>query len=148
DFALDVSYGGGLPQTFHFSILAGSPGTPVTFTYAGAVVPIADAPDNSGTNPGAPALANLNVTGTNGTIYKITFKFEGTSCDATAGSTTVGLDHTFVNDLRVTLHSPTGTAIQLVRNTDGGGNNFCQTNLDDAGADGSIQAVSSPQAPF
>ena len=52
-----------------------------------------------------------------------------------------GIDHTFVNDLRITLHSPTGTAIQVIRNTDGSGNNFCQTLLDDAGTDGSIQAV-------
>jgi len=148
DFNLDVSYGGGVPQTFHFTILAGSPGTPAIFTYSGAAVPIPDAGDLSGSNPGAPAFADLTVAAGGVNVYKVALKIDGTTCDATAGSTAVGIDHTFVNDLRVTLHSPTGTAIQIIHNTDGGGNNFCQTLLDDAGTDGSIQAVVTAQAPF
>ncbi len=148
-FTLTVTYtGGASPQSFNFSIKTGSPGTPVTFSYTGPAVPIPDGTDLSGTAPGAPANASLLVSGVTGNVYDVNFSIDGTSCSATAGSTTVGLDHSFVNDLELTVRSPSATTVLVVDNTDGGGNNFCQTVLDDQSAGPSIQSVVSAQAPF
>ena len=71
-----------------------------------------------------------------------------TACSATAGSTTVGIDHTFVNDLEITLRAPSSSTVLVIDNTDGGGNNFCQTALDDESAGPSIQSVATAHAPF
>lgn len=148
-FTLTISYTGGpSPQISTFSIKSGQPGTPVTISYTGPPVPIPDAGDLSGSNPGAPAIATLNVAGVTGAIYDINFSFDGTSCSSTAGSTTVGLDHTFVSDLKITLTSPTGTPVLLINGADSSGNNFCQTVLDDEGGGPSIQSVVSGNAPF
>lgn len=148
-FTLTVTFTGGpSPQTFNFTIKTGAPGTPVTFSYTGPAVPIPDAGDLSGTNPGAPAIATLPVTGVVGNIFDVNFSIDGTACSTTAGSTTVGLDHTFVSDLKLTLISPTGTPVLVINNTDGSGNNFCQTLLDDEGGGPSIQSVLSGNAPF
>ena len=145
-FVLTVTYtGGSSPQTFNFSFKTGAPGAPVTFTYAGAPVPI---PDSPGANtPGPTAIATLPVSGFTGGIYKVVMSIDGSACSATAGSTTVGIDHTFVNDLQITLRSPSGTPVLVINRTDGGGNNFCQTVLDDAGGS-SIQGVPTASAPF
>lgn len=148
-FALTVTYTGSdaSPQTFNFSIQTGAPGSPVTFSYAGPAVPIPDGLDSSGATPGAPASASLVVAGA-GNIYDVNVSIDGATCSATAGSTTVGLDHTFVNDLEISLISPTATTAMVINNTDGSGNNFCQTVLDDESAGPSIQSVISAQAPF
>lgn len=148
-FTLTVTYtGGSSPQTFNFSVKVGQPGTPVTFTYTGSVVAIPDGTDQSGTAPGAPALASLLVAGVTGGIYDIDLRIDGTTCSATAGSTTVGIDHSFVNDLELILRSPSSTEVMVVDNTDGGGNNFCQTLLDDDSGAPSIQGVLTANAPF
>ncbi|MCW2647077.1 MAG: hypothetical protein JWP07_3186 [Pseudonocardiales bacterium] len=118
-----------------------------TVTYSGAPVPIPDGADLSGNNPGAPATASLVVSGLSGPIQKVVLRIDGSACSATAGSTTVGIDHTFVEDLDLTLTAPGGASVLVVNNTDDSGNNFCQTVLDDA-AVSSIQAVVSAQAPF
>lgn len=148
-FALTVTYTGGdaSPQTFNFSLQTGAPGTPVTFSYAGPAVPIPDGIDVSGAAPGAPASASLVVAGT-GNVYDVNFSIDGATCSNTAGSTTVGLEHSFVNDLEITLISPISTTALVINNTDGSGNNFCQTVLDDESAGPSIQSVISTQAPF
>jgi len=39
---------------------------------------------------------------------------DGTVCNTTAGSTTVGVDHTFANDLQFDLKSPTGTLVTVM----------------------------------
>jgi len=149
DFVLTVTYTGGTsPQTFNFSIKTGSPGTPVTISFTGPPVPIPDGADLSGNAPGAPVSATLPVAGVTGNVYDVNFQIDGSACSATAGSTTVGLDHTFVNDLELTLRSPAGTTVLVVNNTDGSGNNFCQTLLDDESGGSSIQAVLTAQAPF
>jgi uncharacterized repeat protein (TIGR01451 family) len=149
DFTLTVTYTGGpSPQVFNFSIGTGSPGTPVTFSYVGPAIPIPDGADLSGTAPGAPVAAALPVAGVTGNIYDVDFRIDGATCNATDGSTTVGLDHTFVNDLELTLISPNGTQVLVINNTDGNGNNFCQTLLDDESAGPNIQSVTSAQAPF
>lgn len=148
-FTLTVTYSGsGAPsQAFDFGLRIGSPGTPVTFSYVGPPVPIPDGADLSGNNPGAPAIASLPVAGV-GPIFDIDFRIDGTACSATVGSTTVGIDHTFVNDLELTLRSPNGTAVKIINNTDGSGNNLCQVLLDDESAGPSIQSVVTAQAPF
>lgn len=148
DFILTVTYtGGSSPQAFNYSVSVGSAGTPVTTSYTGPVVPIPDGADLSGTAPGAPVDATLAVAGS-ANIYDVHFSIDGATCNATAGSTTVGIDHSFVNDLELTLLSPDGTAVKIVDNTDGSGNNLCQTVLDDQSVGASIQTVASAQAPF
>jgi uncharacterized repeat protein (TIGR01451 family) len=148
-FTLTVTYTGGQsPQIFNFNLRTGSPGTPVTFSYTGPAVPIPDGADLTGTAPGAPVQAPVTVTGVTGNVYDVNISIDGTSCNATAGSTTVGLDHSFVNDLEISLISPNATTIKIIDNTDGGGNNFCQTVLDDEGGGASIQSVATANAPF
>jgi subtilisin-like proprotein convertase family protein len=145
DLAFTVAYGGGplASRTFHFSLFTGSAGTPVSFTYSGPVVPI---PDGTPDAPGAQALAPLDATGA-GHIHDVRLSLDGEVCTSTAGATTVGLDHSFVGDLRIELLAPDGTGIVAIDRVDGGGNNFCQTVLDDAAAN-SIQSVVTANAPF
>lgn len=150
EFTLTATYTGGAnsPQTFGLSFQTGAPGTPVTFSYTGPAVPIPDGGDLSGTLPGAPIAASLAVAGVLGNVYDVDFQIDGATCNTTGGSTTVGLDHTFVNDLELTVISPAATASLVINNTDGSGNNFCQTVLDDESAGPGIQTVISTQAPF
>lgn len=148
-FTLTVNYTGGIsPQTFTFSIGTGSPGVPVTFSYTGPPVPIPDGQDQSGSSPGALAVAVLPVSGLTGNIYKIVLRIDGSSCDTNAGNTGVGIDHTFDSDLKITLRSPSGTPVLVINNAGGSGVNFCQTVLDDASEGGSIQQVAPVFAPF
>jgi uncharacterized repeat protein (TIGR01451 family) len=145
-FTLTVTYTGGnqSPQTFNFSVQTGSPGTPATFSYTGPAVPIAD---GLGANtPGTTAVATLPVVSA-GNLYSLKASLDGTACDTTAGSTTVGLDHTFVNDLQIDLKSPGGTLVTLINRTDFDGHNFCQVLLDDT-AGTNIQTAVSTDAPF
>ena len=121
---------------------------PVTFSYAGPPVPIPDAGDLSGNNPGAPATATIPVAGLPNSIVDVDFRIDGTACSTTAGSVTVGISHTFANDLEIKLTSPGGTTILLVDNTDGSGNNFCQVVLDDDAGAVSIQTAVTANAPF
>ncbi len=141
DFTLTVTYTGGSssPQTFNFSTTVGAPGAPVTISYTTPVVPIPDA-------PGPAAIASLPV-GAIGTILDLDFRIDGSSCSAVAGSTTVGIDHTFVADLEIILRSPDSTEVPMIVFIDGGDNNFCQTLLDDEGTP-SIQSVGPGQSPY
>ncbi|MEO8503302.1 MAG: S8 family serine peptidase [Acidobacteriota bacterium] len=148
NFTLTVTLSGGTsPAVFSLSLKTGSPGASSIFSYAGPVVAIPDGADGSGTLPGAPVAATLAVAGS-GNIYDVNFSIDGTACSATAGSTTVGLDHSWVNDLQLTLISPSSTSVLVINHTDGSGNNFCQTVLDDEGAGASIQSVATAAAPF
>jgi subtilisin-like proprotein convertase family protein len=131
------------PTAINFDVQTGRPDpTSTTFSYAGAPVAIPDA-DLNGVN------VPLTVAG-GGPIASLQFSIDGTACSATAGSTTVGLAHTWVGDLALKLKSPSGTTVTLL-DTAGGpfnsGNNFCQTLLDDSAAS-SIQDVAVAQAPF
>ncbi|MGH9225536.1 MAG: proprotein convertase P-domain-containing protein [Acidimicrobiales bacterium] len=122
---------------------------PVTFSYVGPAVPIPDALDLSGNNPGAPASVTITVAGLANSITDVDFRIDGTACSTTIGSPTVGIDHTFANDLEVKLTSPGGTTVTVIDNTDGSGNNFCQVLLDDdAVAAPSIESALTSQAPF
>lgn len=149
EFSLEVAYSGGTSatQTFTYSLQTGTVGAPVTFSYTGPAVPIPDAADLSGTNPGATALAVLPVAGLQ-SVAGVTLRFDGDTCSNAAGSTTVGLEHTFVSDLHVTLQSPDGGTVLAMNEADGGGNNLCQTLLDDHSAGPAIQGQASGAAPF
>jgi uncharacterized repeat protein (TIGR01451 family) len=146
DFTLTVTYTGGTsPVAFNFSVNTGSPGVPVTTSYSGPIVAI---PDSAGANtPGTPVDATMALAGI-GNVLDLNLSIDGATCSSTAGSTTVGLDHTFVNDLQIDLVAPDGTLVTAINRTDGGGNNFCQTALDDQSAGASIQSAVTANAPF
>ena len=145
-FTVTVDYTGNGPHplSFNFVVQTGRPGgTPTHIAYTGPVVAIPDA------NP-AGVDASLVVGGITGPISGLAFNFDGATCSATAGSTTVGVDHSWVGDLTFTLTSPSGRTVTLLSaagGTGNSGNNFCKTVLSDA-ATNSIQNVTVAQAPF
>lgn len=113
------------------------------FSYTGPVVAI---PDNSPTG----VNISLVVSGLGDPVSDLNFRIDGTSCSNTSGSTTVGIEHTWVGDLVFTLTSPSGTTATIISNAGGvanNGNNFCQTVLDDE-ATNSIQSVTFSSAPY
>jgi subtilisin-like proprotein convertase family protein len=123
---------------------------PVTFSFTGPAAAIADG--LGAEVPGATLVVSLPVSGLATSITDVNFRFDGATCNTTIGSTTVGLDHTFVGDLNMVLRSPSGTDLTIVnRLSNGGGgnsgNNFCQTLLDDSGLV-NIQTLLSASAPF
>jgi len=130
------------PISFNFTVQTGRASTtPTTTSYSGPVVAI---PDSNAAGVNIP----LNVSG--GSIAKVVLRLDGTACDAGIGTTTVGVDHTWVGDLIFRLTSPSGTTATLINQAGGAlnsGNNFCQTVLVDGSAN-SIQAVTPGQAPF
>ena len=147
NFTLTVNFSGGAsPKILTFTLPTGAPIAPATFSFTGPPVPISDSPGSD--VPGPPAVVPLVVSGVVGRITDLNFRIDGSSCSTTAGSTTVGVDHTFANDLEFKLKSPLGTEITVINRTDLSGNNFCQTLLDDESVGGSIQGVVSANAPF
>jgi subtilisin-like proprotein convertase family protein len=144
-FTLTVNYTGNgkHPVLLTFSVQSGRAGgasTHVAYTGAPAAIP-----DGDSTGIDVPfTVAGGSV------ISGLKFNIDGTACTANAGSTTVGVDHTWVGDLTFTLISPSGrhaTLIDAAGGTLNSGNNFCQTILD-AAAPNSIQNVTIGQAPF
>lgn len=145
--AMRVNFTGpGGPWSSDFSLKLGVPGANIlsTVSYTGPAVAIPEQGTANGPN-GASVL--IPVSGLSGAITNVKFRFDGATCSATAGATTVGLDHTYVGDLIVTLRSPSGTVVTLSNQEGGGGNNFCRTVFDDAAA-ASITSILSSQAPF
>ena len=144
DFRLSVTFTGRgtSPTVFHFSAQTGRPDTAaVTTSYAGAPVAIPD---------GDPAGISVPLTVSGGSIAKLVFHLDGATCSTAVGSTTVGLDHSWVGDLTLSLTSPAGTTVTLISRPGGelnSGNNFCQTVLSDSGAT-SIQDVTPGGAPY
>ncbi len=141
---LTVRYNDGAARevSFPLPLATGSLGAVTTTTYSGPAVAI---PDDA-----PPVRIPLTVSGASGPIADVNFVIGGTSCTAAAGATTVGIDHTFVGDLVLTLTSPSGTKVTLIDRMATGnnsGNNLCQTVLDDA-ASGSIQDAPDGDAPF
>ncbi len=147
NFTLTVNFSGGTsPKVLTFSLPTGTPLAPATFSFTGPAVPI---PDSPGADvPGTPAVVPLTVSGVAGRITDLNFRIDGGSCNTTVGSTTVGVDHTFANDLNFKLKSPMGTEITVINRADLNGNNFCQTLLDDQSGGPSIQGVQAADAPF
>jgi len=147
-FRLTVAYSGGFssPAFLDFSVETGQPGSQVAFSYSGSSVAI---PDGLGPEiPGPPGVIPLAVSGLAGKLRDVNFRIDGSSCTTTPGATSVGVDHTWVDDLFFELESPFGTTTTLINRTGADGNNFCQTLLDDESAGPSIQGLPSSSAPF
>jgi subtilisin-like proprotein convertase family protein len=134
--------------TYTFSIPTGAPGAPATLTefrWTGT----ASIPDNNATG----VTVNLPVSGINGTIAEVQFRLNGSSCSTNQGSTTVGLNHSYVGDLVLTLIAPDNTAVRIFNEpgdaSSGGspGNNFCQSLFRSDGSFPSIQTIVSSNAP-
>jgi subtilisin-like proprotein convertase family protein len=144
-FSLSVTFAGRgtSPTVLEFTVQTGTPATvAVPFTFHG---PAAAIPDGSPAGVQVP----LAVSGV-GTVSKVELSFDGDSCSTAIGSTTVGLDHTWVGDLVVNLTSPGGTTVNLMNRPGGSNNsanNFCGTLLSDS-APSSIQTVTPAQAPY
>ncbi|MEM7396366.1 MAG: proprotein convertase P-domain-containing protein, partial [Verrucomicrobiota bacterium] len=85
---------------------------------------------------GAPIIDDLN------------FRFDGTVCSTDPLSSLVGLNHSSVGDLEISLRSPAGTVVDLVTEAGEGGNNFCQTRFDDDGPFRSAQTMIAAEQPF
>lgn len=146
-FSLTVDYGSGIaPEEFAVALTVGAPGPTLHFPYLGAPVAIPDAPSRG--VPGPPALATIELPALGGRLVDLDFSLDGELCTTDPGATTVGVQHGFVANLRLVLIAPSGRALTLVRNTDGFGNNFCQTWLDDESSGRSIQRVETPDNPF
>jgi subtilisin-like proprotein convertase family protein len=148
DFTLTVSYANSNegPQVFTYRFQTAQPdaGTiAATASYTGPPVPI---PANAAGTINIPIV----VSGLSGAISDLNFSFDGSSCTADIGATTVGLDHTWVGDLVITLTSPQGTTVLLMNqpgSSANSGNNFCNTVLDD-GATALIQNIVPGLAPW
>jgi subtilisin-like proprotein convertase family protein len=144
-FRLAVTFAGTgtSPTLLEFTVQTGTPSSvPLQFSFTGPVTPIPDA-DAAGVDIPL-ALAGV------GAVSRVQFSIDGSACSSDIGSTTVGLDHTWVGDLSLKLTSPTGTAVTLMSHPGGpgnSGNNFCGTVLSDAGVT-SIQDVTIAQAPY
>ncbi|MEO8197512.1 MAG: S8 family serine peptidase [Thermoanaerobaculia bacterium] len=146
-FSMTVTYDGGIaPETFSFELVLGAPGTPVPFVYGGPPVFIADSPQRG--MPGPPALALLPIAGLGGRLADLDLSFDGELCSIAQFATTVGIQHPFVSNLLIELVAPSGRTVPMVRFTDGLGNHFCQTLLDDESAGPSIQSVETDDNPF
>lgn len=128
------------PKTSTFLVEVGQPSDEtVTFAYSGAPVPI---PDNSTLG----ATIQIPVSGV-GRASKLTFSIGGTVCNTTTGSTTVGIDHTYVGDLVGQLTSPTGVTATVFNRNGSNGQNLCQVVFDDAAAN-PFSSVTNGNAPF
>ena len=136
-----VTFAGRLsPTTTTVRLPTGQPAAaPTDFAYAGPPVTI---PDNSAVGASVP----IPVNGI-GYASAITFSIDGTSCSATPGSPTVGLDHTYVGDLVGTLTAPGGAVATVFARDGGGGNNLCQAVFDDAATKPFTAAVTA-DAPY
>lgn len=132
------------PQTFPVAQPTGGEGTPVVVSYGGPVVAI---PDGSLTGPGPLATASVTLAGVSA-IRDVNFSLDGSACTTDVGATTVGIDHSYVADLELSLRSPTGVVVPLITAVGGSGNNFCQTLLDDESSGSSIQDADFTMAPF
>jgi len=128
------------PRTGSFSVPVGQPSDEtVTYAYAGAPVAI---PDNSTVG----ATVQLPVSGL-GRASKISLSIDGATCNTTTGSTTVGVDHTYVGDLVGTLTSPSGATATVFSRNGSNGKNLCQVVFSDAAA-APFSSVTSSLAPF
>ncbi len=146
-FSVRFDYAGGVaPQTVELALPVGSEGPTSVFPYLGAPVAIPDAPANG--VPGATAFATIDVPALGGRVRDLDFSLDGALCSTDPEATTVGVQHGFIANLRLDLVAPSGRRLTLIRNTDGFGNNFCQTLLDDESDGASIQSVETPDNPF
>jgi hypothetical protein len=150
DFTLTVNYANSAigPQVLTFKVQTGEViASPIVVSYTGPPMPIPDLPFPPSTEG---VTVPLVVSGLPGPINNLKFRFDGSLCTNADGATTVGLDHTWVGDLVVTLISPQGTSVELMSAPGGignSGNNFCNVVLDD-NATISIEDIAPAAAPF
>lgn len=140
-FATRVTFAGVFsPRTSTFTAEVGRPSPDsVAFSYAGAPVAI---PDNSTVG----ATVSIPVAGI-GRASKLTFSIDGTECNRTPSSTTVGLNHSYVGDLVGQLTAPSGATATVFSRNGGTGENMCQVVFDDA-AETPFSSVTDANAPF
>ena len=128
------------PSNAKLTVDVGEPSpTTVDFAYTGAAVAI---PDNSTVG----ASVTIPVSGM-GPASKVAFSVDGATCTTTEGSTTVGLNHTFVGDLVGILTSPSGASATVFSGAGGSGNNMCQVVFTDT-ATAPFASATFSQAPF
>jgi subtilisin-like proprotein convertase family protein len=82
-----------------------------------------------------------------GRASRVTFSIDGTECNRTPTSTTVGINHSFVGDLVGQLTAPSGATALVFSRNGGTGENMCQVVFDDD-ATTPFSTVTSANAPF
>jgi subtilisin-like proprotein convertase family protein len=132
------------PQVSTFRVQTGDPNNVNTavVSYTGPPAPIPTV--------AATVTVPIVVSGLSGPIADLNFSFDGSSCTSATGATTVGLEHSWVGDLKISLTSPQGTTVTLMNQPGGplnSGNNFCNTLFDD-GATALIQAITVAGNPY
>ena len=131
------------PTDFSFKVQTGTPSAAPTITsFTGPAVAI---PDNKAAGVNVP----IAVSGV-GSVANLSLQIGGATCSSAVGSTTVGINHSWVGDLIMKLTSPSGTTVTLMERPGGtgnSGNNFCQTVLTDSAAT-SIQTIAIAGAPW
>ncbi|QWF84434.1 S8 family serine peptidase [Amycolatopsis sp. CA-230715] len=139
--AARVTFAGSLsPTTQQFALSVGQPSPETrTFAYTGPPVPI---PDSNPAGAGVP----IQVSGV-GRAAKLTVSIDGTACTTDVGATTVGIDHSYVNDLTATLTAPDGSKAILLQRNGGSGNNLCKVVFADDTAN-AFSTVTAANAPY
>src|SRR5205823_6149403 len=106
--------------------------TPCVFTVVSYSGPPVDMPDN------VPAGVNIPIAVSSGLgpITHLAFSFDGTASSSDPTSTTVGVNHSYLGDLKFILTSPMGTMVTFYNRPTGGSggcasNNLYQLVLDD-----------------
>ncbi len=146
-FRLTTTYGGGLEptrsSTFDLTVGTEGPSTEVARTGSPLAIPDLAA---TGATP-TPVATTIQVGDIGGPIRDLAVAFGGSTCSSTAGATTVGLTHSFVGDLEMTLTSPQGTTVALTTRTTNSGNNLCRTVFTDS-APASFRTAPASAAPY
>ncbi len=141
NFTIALSASGAPTLTQPYRLVLGGPAaSSPTFPYTGTAAAI---PDNTISG----VLVPLAVSGMTAPIAKVTLTIGGSSCNTTAGSTTVGIDHTSVAQLQITLISPSGTSVPLTLNSGGFGTNLCNTVFADS-ATTTFSSTTASQNPY
>jgi subtilisin-like proprotein convertase family protein len=97
----------------------------------------------------------VTFSGAAGPISDLNVRFDGGACSSAAGAAGVGLTHSWIGDLVITLTAPGGSPSAVIVDRPGhvglgfgnSGNNLCQTVLDDEAA-ADIETVPVSAAPF
>lgn len=145
--AISAAEGSG---TYTFSLPTGRT-TSITESVISFTGPAVAIPDNNTTG----VTRTLTFGGAAGPITDLNVRFDGATCSATAGATGVGLTHSWVGDLVITLTAPGGSPSAVIVDRPGftgsgfgsSANNFCQTVLDDEAA-AELETAPATSAPF
>ncbi len=150
ELQLLASFSGGSPGVTaqylaRIEIAVGTLGSAVVTSFSG---PAQSIPDG---NPLGLTLP-MPMTGTGLNVGDIDISFEGAECSSDFFATGVGLQHTFIGDLEVTVSSPGNTSTRLIDRPrqgvgDNSGNHLCQTVFDDDAAQG-LADVTALLSPF